>query len=54
KPGRGKSSNYLFSVNSFQHTQSVKNTLLYFHSFSGCDTTFSLSKQGKKKFGCSE
>src|ERR1700761_5928564 len=38
----------LFSVRSFQHSQCVKNALLFRHAFSGCDITSSLYRQGKK------
>src|ERR1700761_5363663 len=38
----------LFSVSSFQHSQCVKNALLFLHAFSGCVITFSLYRQGKK------
>ena len=50
KPGKGKSRNNLFSVSNFHHSQCVKNALLFLHAFSGCDTTSSFYRQGKKKF----
>jgi hypothetical protein len=50
KPGKGKLPNNIYSPRSFQHSEKVKNSLLFLHAFSGCDTTSSLYRQGKKKF----
>jgi hypothetical protein len=50
KPGKGKLPNNMYSPRNFQHSEKVKNSLLFLHAFSGCDTTSSLYRQGKKKF----
>ncbi|GBN38609.1 hypothetical protein AVEN_39521-1 [Araneus ventricosus] len=50
KPGKGNSPNNPFSASNFKYSQCVKNALLFLHAFSGCDTTTSFCRQGRKKF----
>lgn len=49
KPGRGKTQQALYSVDSINNPI-VKDNILFLHAFSGCDTTSSFFKYGKVKF----
>ncbi|GBM13423.1 hypothetical protein AVEN_54426-1 [Araneus ventricosus] len=48
KSGRGNSPKNLFSASSFKHSQCMKNDLPFLQAFSGCDTSSSFYRQGKK------
>lgn len=50
KPGKGKSVERIYSSQSIQGDEVVKNNILFLHAFGGCYTTSALFNQGKMKF----
>ncbi|GBL72735.1 hypothetical protein AVEN_127967-1 [Araneus ventricosus] len=50
KPGRGKAEGALYCAATLNIAPQIRDNILFFHAFSGCDTISALFRQEKKKF----